>query len=334
VIGPFGSTGTPVPYPKLLHSSSHGEPLNGSLQVHGIIARPIRTEFSSPVWRELTLYNIAPTVARHPKPELKVHAIQHFINGSAVRGVEYPVIFSDPAWQFPCAKGDSYKIRIWYRYTLLAAETSLSSPGRFCWYLPLTKITNGSKRHFGTTLESANFTMRFANVDYSPNFNHLLQTYNITVAGQIGWTLKDGSNGPHKISTADGWQRVWNAEGRLRWSAPTTHPFLYYIDISYGYEYCRLQLVYKIAGRTAQAVAEYRPPNDGTYHTSSVATDIGTVYHAPAGVFNQGGTQNFVKVPWVTDDTQQSGFSDGNTDLFELIDTALPTSITLSRTTL
>lgn len=262
-----------------------------------------------------------------------IYAIQHRINGSAVGSVITDPTLSD--WLLSVSPGDLYEIDIWYKIYVVGYLNLPNSPGKACMYIPTTLVSNSSRRH----LHAPGHYLRFHNVNFSRYFNYQEQTYQITIAGHGGWTLKDGSDGPHKMISSSQWvASIQN--GQIVWNKMIDDSYIAGIRLTWDQEHAQ------IAVRAGQSVSSsctgaiYRIAHDGShYRSSTTSTDYGTATHAGTGLFDQAGTTVFSLVSWSTEGGQiQTGYPSfvhsaeakyGR--VLTLLPVWLPTTITVTR---
>lgn len=237
-------------------------------------------------------------------PVCKIKYLRHRVNGVAVgdlyEDVSYPSGSSSSAsWAVEIAEGDSYECDVWYEVSWLPIAGGAGET-KFCWYLPTTMVDNGSQAGAFNWLP----LLRASNVNMSPNFNYQEETYSITISGHSGWTLKDGSDGPHKIKTEDGWTAVISSGG-VSWTNPSDNGYLKAFVISWGAETASIRMKFGKAMRdlyvgstTTMWSTWYQPTADGTMRSSIDHAIFGTVLMPPNGVFNQAGSTTFELVPW------------------------------------
>lgn len=272
-----------------------------------------------------------------------IAAIRHRVNGSAVGTLQTNPpgnrsVTTD--WRFDTAKGDTYEIDIWYRFSIPAA--SFFATVKACGFIPTTKVSNGSRR----VLSTIDFTpvAVFQNVDFSPSFNYQEQTYEVTVSGHTGWTVKDGSNGPHKIIDGGGWTAaIGNV---IIWQPVSKNGYCNGIVIRFARELPQIEFypgpLHSAWGGSIAATSPliFRPAASG-YRTYTNSTDYSTLGHIDAGTYTQSGTTVFSLVQLITDATPNvtgGGFNDPSIpEAFEfgasvgILNADVPTSITISR---
>ncbi len=246
------------------------------------------------------------------------------------------------------SKGDTIDIDVWYRIKKKPLAFNPTTAGKFVYYIQTTRVSNGSRRMWpypgdnGLTNIDYGGTIPlvvFSNIDMSPSFNRDQQTYNVTIAGHSGWTLKDGSNGPHKIASAGGWLKE-SGLGFLKWTAPAGNAYVQAIELRYDSEIPRIVFTLGSTLRTTIGTDYlfYRPTNTGDYSTNSVSKEYGNVNHAPSGVFNQAGTTTFDLVTWSQLPRIPVGFNNSypfdarRSGGFLPVFMEVPTTITLTRT--
>jgi hypothetical protein len=319
-----------APVHTLLVSGSHAEFRDGHADLTGRplpILCPWNTLVDG-VWPP-NLQSISALPAWANSTFCTIHAARHYVNGVAVGPTE--INPGPDFWRFAVAEGDEYYLDVWYR--IYSTTNTQTGPGKACAFIPLTRVSDGSRMI--RTQVNSNLSwlpnLTFSNVDFSPAFNYKEQTFQITIAGHTGWTLKDGTDGPHKMLTDTPWTAVIQ-NGFIRWIAPGSHYYVKRFDFNWAQEIPYLYL-YGTENLTAHSgPLIYKPRSDGTYRSSTVATGIGTINHAPMGRFAQSGTTTFDLVPW-----SNLPYVAANMDGFKsgLIPTSplLPSTITVTRTT-
>lgn len=279
--------------------------------------------------------------------------VQHRINGSAV---------GTPQTAFtplsPVVADDEYAVDIWYRVRTTKGALMSANKTAFTCVLPLSSagqipdVGDVATSHM-TMLYGANRThaIAFGNVNMNTAFTVGTHTYNITIAGHSGWTLKGGSDGPHKIQTADTWTAVF-ADASITWLVPQTDSAYQYvrsIKIMWDSEIARIgfqpgSAMYTAGVESGVDYVYYTPASGTEYRTSSTTINqSGTITHIPCGVFNQGGSTTFNQVEWSILNSYAYQASsriygpyrklDGRRTSALPVITELPTSITVTRTT-
>lgn len=329
---------------KLMPSGHFAEFANGYCQLN-------RTPgYSTTAFACAALQAIAPTVPQTPAggPKITIAAIRHRVNGSAVGSLIQnpgsPLTSTD--WRFDISKGDTYALDVWYRFEMPAS--SFSGPIKAAMLIPQYRILNNSKRLTGSTSYLGfNPVFQFSNINFSPNFNYQEQTYEVTISGHTGWTLKDGSDGPHKIISGGGWTAaisngsvIWRyntANGKCNlivfwWDREIPHVEFYPGPTHSGWE-----------GSTQNTSPLIFRPVAAGYRTSTNSTDFSTLAHVPQGTINQAGTTTFSLVQEITDarPNVDSGLGvygpAGFPDAFEfgagvgILNEDIPTTITITR---
>ena len=329
---------------KLMPSGHFAEFANGYCQLN-------RTpSYSIAAFVCAALQSIAPTVPQTPAggPKITIAAIRHRVNGSAVGSLIQnpgsPLTSAD--WRFNISKGDTYELDVWFRFEMPAS--AFSGPIKAAMLIPQYRLFNNSKRLTGSTSYIGfNPVGQFANIDFSPSFNFQEQTYEVTIAGHTGWTLKDGSNGPHKMISGGGWTAgigngsiIWRynaASGKCNlinfwWDREIPHVEFYPGPTHSGWG----------GGVTVTKPLIFRPTAAG-YRTYTNSTDFSTLGHVPQGTIDQAGTTTFNLVQEITnaqpniqsaaDVLGPAGFPDA----FDfgasvgILNADVPTSITLTR---
>ena len=272
---------------------------------------------------------------------LSIYAIRHRVNGVAVGDlILNPPIYTNegPEWRCDVAYDDTYEIDVWYRIKSTAYANNPSAPGKACAFIATSMVHNSSqKTDYGNQC-------LFRNVDFSPAFNYLEQTYQVTVAGHVGWTLKGGSDGPHKMQTADGWRVTFtdgqtSNHGIVVWEKITNDDYVKAIVLRYDREIAHVELYAGplMPSGISRGPVYYRIDDGNTVYRSSTTSVVdGTITHATPGLFNQSGTSVFTMVPWTyaspalgpsIESSAAEGKKSGLLSLF----LELPTTITLTR---
>ena len=307
---------------------------------------------SPEIFRFAALQAIAPTVPPSATYNgVVVHAIRHRVNGSPVGSLIMNPIANRSLttdWRFNIAQGDTYEIDAWLRFTIPSQNTT--SPTKAAVLVPQYRVFNSSRR---ITSAIANFgpfnpLARFSNINFSPNFNYQEQTYQVTISGHTGWTLKGGSNGPHKMVTGDGWiaaigngSIIWKytaANGKCNmivfwWNREIPHVEFYPGPTHSAWEGATVN--------TSPLI--YRPTAAAGYRTNVSSTDFGTLGIINQGTINQAGTTTFDLVQEITNARPNLGSggvvfrSAEFPDALEfgagvgVLNADVPTSITLTR---
>ena len=343
---------------QLLPVGSHAAWQNGYMTVQaapqhssaGIVFPPAAMEqFAEP-----TLQAIAPTTqvwnayrgsqgGLDPLGYMKFHAVRHWINGSPVDDVRFdlPANTNDPKWRVPVQPGDTYQIDVWYKVKSTANAGNPAGPAKACVVIPTSRTSNGSEQ---PNVQWA----QFGNVNFSPKFNAARQTYSVAVDGHVGWTLKDGNDGPHRMSTGDGWTRTdatgssgLNLFGGIIWKKNVNDGHVRAIVLRYGRELAHVELYPGPLMGTPSSLGcvYYRIEDSNTaYRRQTDSAEYGTVYHASPGLFNQESASTFRLVPWSTSlsnaginpDAEPGSFS-ASTVATGPVYSQLPTSITVRR---
>lgn len=233
----------------------------------------------------------------------QVYAFRHVVNGVPGRVCILEDAEDDAGEFVRVTPADTYQIDIWYRIGLEASLLFSASPGKGCAYWPLRRLSNGSR-------QGSPYLLAFYNVDFSPNYDPNLQAFALAVAGHTGWTLREGSNGPHVLVTNDDWHAASTAGGA---AVQTDDPASFWalIQLNFAREIPEILFAPGAALKAKYPnIAEtimYRPvDNPGLYRKSSTSADYGSVTHASSGRFYQDGTTVFELVPW----TVEGGISD------------------------
>jgi hypothetical protein len=324
---------------KVLATGSHGAPKDGWLQV-----TPLPT-YQFGLSQEMFAFDTINAISANTPLScaVRIAAIQHRVNGSASGGVIMSPGTPGHAganWNVDIAVGDEYELDMWFELKYTANPRVSAIAGKCCVASLQTRVDNGSRRPSDTmnfVIKEHRPRIRFTNVDYSTAYNYTVHTYNITIAGHAGWTLKGGSNGPHKIETGGGWTAVFSSYGELSWQAPSSHDYVERIEMTWRREipYLRIKVGTLLAtalGWVDNGYLYYRPQNSSSYRQSTVATDHGAtaITHSPCGVFTQGGTTTWILVPKST--SLGLNHLDGYRGLVSTV-VEVPTTITTSRTT-
>ena len=274
---------------------------------------------------------------------VSVFAFRHRINGNPG-----PLHIGDAVqlannWRFRIRPTDTYEIDLWYRIGIEAALHFPTTPAKLCVYIPFGVISDGN-----TSRQSQ--LMLFGNVDFSPAFNWQKQTYAVSIGGHRGWTLKNGSNGPHKIATDEDWEASNGAGGVNFVPADYRTGYVERIALNFEKEIAEVLLVtgpkMRPAG-TPEGVGKvllYRSEaNANLYRRRTRSTRYGEIEHASPGMFNQAGTTVFRLVPWSWEAGYYAGTvedvghtvylheSEGRTTANPVIPRTVPKTITLTR---
>ena len=334
---------------KLLPTGHFAEYPSGFAELYTtLVASPcrLRQGFTN-TWTEAALQAISPTTQISGSgPQITVAAIRHRVNGTAVGTLQ----LNPPgnrsvtnAWRFDLVEGDTYAIDIWYRFRILP-EQFATWQTRACAYIPTTLVSNGSRRYLPTLASLPVATFR--NVNFSPAFNFKEQTYQVTVSGHTGWTLKDGSDGPHKMVTAGNWS-AGIGNGQIVWRYNPQNSYCNAIVFRWDREYPTLEFYpgpshsMWAGSRGSTPPLIFRPAAAG-YRTNTTSTDFSTLGHIDAGTFTQSGTTTFNLVQLITD-AVPAFLSDGTIlepsypEAFDfgagvgILNPDIPTTITLTR---
>lgn len=298
-------------------------------------------------WAEATLEAIAAaTTNRCRNSQVSMYAIRHRVNNAAVGTLEIePSQNRDAtdAWRFDISPGDVYELDVWYRLRFTPSLSYPASTGKACWYIPTTRVSNGSRR---PTAHVLNYPCAvFRNINYSPNFNYQTQTYNITISGHSGYTLKDGSDGPHKMISGGGW-RATIQNGTITWEYLPGNGYINGIVIRWDREIPQIEFwpgpLHSLwAGSALASQPIYYRPSVSGYRSSTASGDFGTITHSQMASYDQAGSTDFFHVSAsLTRLASQQGAQFSDLRFFEgragpppSIATDLPTLITIARTT-
>lgn len=299
-------------------------------------------------WKEAAFQAIAATTAATSNYLVSVAAIRHRVNGSAVGTLKLnpgsPFYTTD--WRFDISKGDTYEIDVWVRFKIPPQASPSGNPVKAGIWVPQYRLFNNSKRVTNSmaSVEGFNPFATFSNINFSPSLNSQEQTYQVTIAGHTGWTLKDGSNGPHKMVTGGGWVGGIGG-GAVLWRFVPGNGKCNAIAFRYGRELPHVEFFpgpthsgwEGAAANTSPLI--YRPSHLSGYRSSTNSTDFGLLGHIDAGTINQAGTTVF---------NLQQGITNAQPDWFlfsaayfpeafefgastGVLDADVPTSITLTR---
>jgi hypothetical protein len=290
-------------------------------------------------YRQLALQAIAPDltpwlVDLNVFPvEMQVVAMRHVINGvaqavktgpavSALYGSNPNNLPADP-WSVRLNPNDRHEIDVWYKigvWSLLNMQSQTMIPGKGCAYIPTRLVSNGSMRFV-----SSSHAVFYRNVDFSPNFNRARHTYELSLAGHTGWTLKDGSNGPHVMRTDGEWEGGSYEGGAVLFN-DSESAYCTGIRLDFKREIAQVLFSPGPAMRSAnpgmgQCFLYRSDDNQGLYRRSTISADYGEIQHAASGRFQQDGTTVFRLVPW----SVQGGFteygSSGTNNFFQFHNT-------------
>lgn len=269
----------------MIPAASHAEWVGGQLSLSSVPV-PAVTNTTEP-----SLYN-----ADGIPHTLSMYAFAHRVNGSIVGAVKtYPFTAAD--YICTIADGDSYEVDVWYKLAFTASLSLPATSGFVNRWMHTTRVSNGSR--FLTIGTFPSYFLAFENANFSPAFNITSQTYEISISGQTGWTLLDGSNGPIAVQTYSG---HWNgsvSDGSAEISRVNTLKPVEKIVLEWNKEIAHVTVhtpasFFASAGRyiyrSTTAASEYR--------TSTTSTDFGAINHTWYGIFNQSGTTVFEYVPW------------------------------------
>ena len=228
-------------------------------------------------------------------------AFRHVINGVPGR-IFFPYITAhDYGTSVRVTPTDIYQIDIWFKIGIAGLPNHDAIPGKGCVYWPLRRVSDGSR-------QGSPYLLTFYNVDFSPAYDPAKQAYSLTVAGHSGWTLRNGSNGPHVLTPASN-DNNWSAEsGDAGAVVQTYNPSSFWsrIVLDFSREIASAFLVPGDAMRAKYPEIGhaflYRPvDNPGLYRKSTRSADYGSVTHAHCGRFYQDGTTVFELVPWTVE---------------------------------
>jgi hypothetical protein len=268
-----------------------------------------------------------------------LYAFRFRVNGSPVGSLTYGNYTQLRSARVNASKGDIIEVDVWFRVTYTPSGSAPNAAG---------KGVVGVDVNWLATSAPIPFVLAWSNVNMVPFFDKDLQTYEVTIAGHTGWTLKDGTDGPHKIVTGGGWTRQlfssnasWGTGIAWENTAKSAKFWLRY-DSEIPL------LVFQpgsLFGSSAATIWYYRPRNAATqsYRKSTQTRNVynsdgslnaaaGTVTHAPCGPWDQAGTTVFDLIDWNSGIggyiPGRSGFSSAPTIPEQ------PTSITLTRVSL
>lgn len=329
---------------KLLPSSHFAEYLNGFAELlQTPFPLPAQTTTAAPnTYREASLQAISAGTQVYG-PSLSVAAIRHRVNGTAVG----TLTLNPPgnrsvttAWRFDVSEGDAYSIDVWYRFKM-PAQPNVTWPLKACAYIPTSKVSNGSRR----VLSTVPFLPLcvWQNINFSPDFNYQEQTYQTTVGGHSGWTLKDGSNGPHKMITGGNWA-AGIGNGEIIWKYIPANSYCNAIVYRWNREVPHVEFypgpLSSVWGGSASStpVFIYRSTSSVGYLGGSSSTDFGPLTHIDAGNISQAGSTTF-SLQMIEDAVPSiisgSYFEPSFPEAFDLVPifaaAHIPTSITLTR---
>lgn len=300
--------------PKLLRSPSHGEFTGGKAYVYtqfGLEQTRSRQD-NIFAWMETTLNAIstAKPLTSAASVSSSIHALQHRINGVAVGDlVLRPAApTSDTRMRIDISPDDVYSCDVWYRLRYQPSLNQGTETKKGCWYLPTTKVSNGSKRRRSAGVPNGPGGIRFGNVDWTPAFNRLEQSYRVTVSGHTGWTLQDGSDGPHvMVKNSRGFGGPNSFGGAAFYPENQSHPYVRGIWLVASCE-CPFAIVF--TGPSCSKPNSrllYMPDSIGNYRTSVYVTDEANTFAVcPSGPFDQAGTTQFNLIAWSLKGTANS----------------------------
>lgn len=330
---------------KLLPSGHFAEFANGFCQLQAMSFSCLPDN----IFRFAALQALAPTVSQSVTYIVSVHAIRHRVNGVAVGSLVLNPgnrsVTTD--WRFDVLQGDTYAIDVWLRFQILSQN--VTSPTKALVMVPQYRIFNGSKRITSPigVFGPFNPLATFSNINFSPDFNFQEQTYEVSIAGHTGWTLKGGSDGPHKMVTGDGWTAtisngsiIWKnnaANGKCNmivfwWDREIPHVEFYPGPTHSSWEGSILS--------TSPLI--YRPAASG-YRTNVNSTDFGSLGIINQGTINQAATTTFSLVQEITNakpNIGSGGIVNGSAEFPDalefgastgILNADVPTSITMTR---
>lgn len=335
---------------KLLPKQSHGRFTKGIAHVvyyHLQVPRPCLLDIHHPTeYLEKNLDAIAPGVAKTQISgglqyfgiHSSIHAIRHRLNGQPIKRLYFRDELGQPAaYQFRPKPTDKYEIDVWYKIGHDAQPIEQDVPGKGVAYLPLGLVSTGDRWR-------EVWLQEFGNVDYSPRFNHAKQTYELTVGGHFGWTLRDGCNGPFPMETNDDWNASINAGSVvITPKVPDGSPWKV-IALHFSQEIATAHFVVydRLTGDKHDCIYRAGATED-LYRSTTVSTKYGTINHAQTGLFNQNGTTTFLLVSWsystgvVEHDVDNHAIisygnaAEGRTDFDSNIPRSIPRSLTFTR---
>lgn len=324
----------------LLPSGSHGEWQGGfAVVAHNLQPKVPLLRYpntgNSKVWVESNLSDISASTDSWASGQAvqvvaQIAAIRHRVNGSPVGSLILDPGTNprtDPNWRVAVSPDDTYEIDVWYRIFTFGLPSYPPIPGKACVYFATTQLSDS------TWVNHQNY-IRFENTDWSPSFNYREQTYSVTVSGHTGWTLKDGSDGPHKMISGGDWAaNIGN--GAIVWYKNTNNGHIRSIRLVWDREVAHVVIdpgPLMSLGNSTRFLA-YRAANDGKYRSSvNAPAHGGTVTLASSGAFNQAGTTTFHLVDWTIVSNNAPDWYEGFRGSFlpsPLGD--VPTSVTVTR---
>ncbi len=270
--------------------------------------------------------------------EMSVHAVQFRVNGSAVGALQLGRQASRD-YRIPIAKGDIIEFDVWYKVSYTANNAALNGPGKGYIALPTSFVTSTATRVA---------LVQWLNLNSTPSFDYNSQTYEITIAGHSGWTLKNGSDGPHKMVTGDGWFRTTYTSttfgSGFKWSTNSNSSNIF-VRTDSEIPAILFQpggLIFGIFGYNSGDSYMYRPTFGGStsyrktsvnkivYNVSgSTNTPAGTVTSLASGVWNQAGSTVFDLNDYKNETQLVKGRGFG--PLPAVLDSWIPETITLNR---
>jgi hypothetical protein len=187
------------------------------------------------------------------------------------------------ALRFRCPPGSKVEIDLWLRIGHAASLLRPDGPAKGCVYVPTSNVETGSrKRHL--------FPQSFFNVDFSPRFNHMKQSYEAAV-NVPGVGLKTFHLKPNRTRPDENYLSA-SAVGDLGFGINS-------IALDFSREVAEVRLEFRLSDESPVAYLVYRPVNRGNdYRRNTVSADYGPIQHAPSGQFVQDGTTVFQLIPW------------------------------------
>ncbi len=272
-------------------------------------------------WMETALQAIAsttPPLTQAATVFATIHAIRHRVNGSAVGSLVVQPFspYTDTRMRIDLATDDEYACDVWYRIRYLPSLIQGTAAKKSCFYIPTTKVSNGSKRFRSAGIENTSGPggIVFGNIDWTPDFNRLEQSYNVTASGHSAWNLEGGSDGPLPM--------VVNSRGYGEATAPglcelypsdPSNPNWRGIWIVFGVE-CPFAIMFMgPSSGAANKMALYMPATVGNYRTSVYVTDEANTFNVySAGPFDEAGTTTFNLIPWSLKRPSQGIFTESS----------------------
>ena len=250
-----------------------------------------------PIWGSPPPYNLAPGLA-----ESYVYAVQVRANGIARGPLHVDVgqsgLASILSIDHRANPDDFIELDVWYRVGIEAGIAYAAAPGKGACTVPLMLASNGSRRN---TLQPLGFT----NVNFAPAFNPYKQTYELRIGGHTGWTLKNGTNGPHRMrmtahSPDDPFGDRFRAEFFGEMTLDVASPYVSSIDFNMRNEI--MEVIITAGSTLAEGLPGsllYRSTDGASaYRNIVTSTDYGEIEDRSCGRMNQEGTTVFRLVPW------------------------------------